>query len=121
MLTFRPALKPVIWMGTAFNDLRAFPVEVRKDAGYQLHKIQSGLDATDWKSMAEIGPGVAEIRLRDRTSAYRIFYIARFEEAIYILHCFNKRSQRTALADKTLARLRYRDVIEHHRSQHEKR
>lgn len=117
MLDFRPPLKPIIWMGSAYKDLRAFPEEVRKDAGYQLHKIQAGLDATDWKSMVEIGPGVAEIRLRDNSGAYRVFYLARFDEAIYVLHCFNKTSQRTALSDKALARTRYRDVIEHHRSQ----
>ena len=117
MLNFRPALKPIIWMGSSFKDLHKFPVAARKDAGYQLHKIQAGLEATDWKSMPEIGSGVAEIRLRDSAGAYRVFYLARFMEAVYVLHCFNKKTQRTELTDKMLARARYRDAIEHHRSQ----
>ncbi|WBU49100.1 type II toxin-antitoxin system RelE/ParE family toxin [Kosakonia pseudosacchari] len=117
MLPSRPTLKPIIWIGSSYDDLRAFPECVRKDAGYQLHKIQAGLEATDWKPMMEIGAGVAEIRLRDHAGAFRIFYLARFEDALYVLHCFHKKSQRTPFKDKTIARTRYRALVEHHRSQ----
>ncbi|WP_043955738.1 type II toxin-antitoxin system RelE/ParE family toxin [Kosakonia radicincitans] len=117
MLELRPALKPIVWLGSSYEDLCAFPEDVRKDAGYQLHKIQAGLEASDWKVMAEVGAGVAEIRLRNHAGAFRVFYLARFEDALYVLHCFHKTSQRTSLSDKAIARTRYRALVEHYRNQ----
>lgn len=91
MLSQRPVIRPIAWMGSAFDDLRGFPEEIRRDAGYQLHRLQAGLEAADWKPMSEIGKGVAEIRLRGNMGAYRILYLARFDDAVYVLHCFNKK------------------------------
>ncbi|WP_039055769.1 type II toxin-antitoxin system RelE/ParE family toxin [Enterobacter sp. Bisph1] len=117
MFDLRPAFKAIVWMGSSYNDLLAFPDSARKDAGYQLYKIQAGLEAADWKPMPEIGTGVEEIRLRDSAGAFRIFYLARRDDALYVLHCFNKKSQRTSVRDKTTARTRYRALVEHSRRQ----
>ncbi|ROP60276.1 phage-related protein [Enterobacter sp. BIGb0383] len=116
MLSIRSVPKPIIWMGSSYEDLLAFPEGPRRQAGYQLHRIQAGLGAEDWKPMTEIGPGTVEIRLRDEVGSWRVFYLARLDEAIYILHCFNKKSQRTSGRDKAIGKSRYQAVMQHHRS-----
>lgn len=61
--------------------------------------------------MSTIGPGVQEIRIRDETGAFRVIYLARLKEAVYVLHCFQKKSQKTAKADLDLASRRYNELI----------
>ena len=117
MLSERPTLRPVAWSGSAFDDLLCFPDEIRKMAGYQLHRLQAGLEAADWRPMPEIGRGVAEVRLRSGSGAYRIIYLARFEHAVYVLHCFVKKTQRTSEHDKRIAKARLQAVLEEQRSQ----
>ena len=92
MLKNSRVLKPIAWVGSSFDDLRSFPETIRKNAGFQLHRLQAGLEAADWKPMAEIGRGVEEIRLRNESGSYRILYLTRLENAIYELHCFNKKT-----------------------------
>ncbi|MCU6667675.1 type II toxin-antitoxin system RelE/ParE family toxin [Enterobacteriaceae bacterium H4N4] len=116
MLSGRPTLRPIAWVGSAFDDLRCFPEEVRKDAGYQLHRLQAGLEAADWKPMPELGRGVEEVRLRGYSGAFRIIYLARFEQAVYILHCFMKKTQRTSGHDKRIAKVRFQSVMAEQRS-----
>ncbi len=116
MLPERPTLRPIAWVGSAFDDLLCFPEKVRREAGYQLHRLQAGLEAADWKPMTEIGRGVEEVRLRSSSGAYRILYLARFEEAVYILHCFIKKSRRTSEHDKRIAKARFQSVMEELRS-----
>jgi phage-related protein len=76
------------------------------DIGHQLFRVQCGLDPDDWKPMASIGPGVREIRVRDPSGAFRTIYLATRSEAIYVLHCFRKKTPKTALQDIDLARQR---------------
>jgi len=97
--------------GSALDDLRAFPATARREAGFQLDKVQTGLDPTDWKSMNTVGQGVREIRIRDRDGAFRVMYVAKFKSAVYVLHCFQKKTQTTSKADLDLAESRYRDVV----------
>ena len=61
--------------------------------------------------MPTVGPGVQEIRVRDESGTYRVFYVAKFEEAVYVLHVFEKRSQKTARADLELGKSRYADLL----------
>jgi phage-related protein len=103
--------KLVRFLGTTLDDLRAFPASARRDAGYQLDKVQNGLDPTDWKPMNTIGQGVREIRIRDADGAFRVVYVAKFAEAVYILHCFQKKTQTTSRTDLDLAARRYRDLM----------
>jgi phage-related protein len=103
-------LKPIAFCGDSLNELRAFPEGARQEAGFQLYRVQRGLDPADWKPMATIGRGVREIRIRDEAGAYRVIYIATFTEAVYVLHAFQKKTQRTAKRDGDLAASRLRDL-----------
>lgn len=104
-------MKAVTWIGNSLEDLKTFPDEAKQEAGYQLHRLQLGELPTDWKFMSTIGSGAQEIRIYDASGAFRVIYVAKFEEAIYVLHAFQKKTQRTAPADIQLARTRYRDLI----------
>ena len=103
--------KQIRWVGSAYNDLLAFPEDSRREAGFQLGKVQAGLDPTDWKPFDDVGAGVREIRIRDASGIYRVMYAAKFEEAIYVLHCFQKKTQVTSKQDKAIASARYRAVV----------
>ena len=94
-------------MGGADEALRGFPPTARHRAGYQLYLVQSGAEPSDWKPMATIGPGCREIRVRDESGAYRVFYVATVGDAVYVLHCFEKKTQRTAKADLDVGKARY--------------
>lgn len=87
----RNSVKPVEFRGGALADLRAFPADARREAGYQLDRVQHGSDPDDWKPMKTIGPGVREIRIRGEDGAYRVIYVANFPEAVFVLHCFQKK------------------------------
>ena len=100
--------KPVVFVGSALDALRGFPLPARREAGHQIDQVQRGLAPDDWKPMRTVGPGVREIRLRDASGAFRIIYVATFADAIYVLHCFRKQSARTCKADIELATRRYR-------------
>ena len=104
-------LKPVEFRGSALDDLRAFPTTARREAGHQLDQIQRGREPDDWKPMNNVGRGVREIRIRDAGGAFRVLYVAKFEDAIYVLHCFQKKTQKTSKADVSLAAQRYRDLL----------
>lgn len=102
-------LKPVRWLGSSLAAVRAFPPNARRDAGYQLYRVQAGYDPSDWKPMAQVGPGVREIRIH-ADGAYRVLYLASRPEAVYVLHAFAKKSQRTRKLDVDLARARLREL-----------
>src|ERR1039458_5497375 len=104
--------KQIRWVGSAYDDLLAFPKDVRKEAGFQLGKVQAGLEPDDWKPFDQVGAGTREIRIREASGNYRAMYVAKFEEAIYVLHCFQKKTQVTSKQDKTIAAARYRAVVE---------
>jgi len=110
-------LKPVHFVGASREDIRRFPEDVRETAGVQLFKVQQGREPDDWKPMPTIGSGVQEIRIREEGSAYRVLFVAKFEEAVYVLHLFQKRSQKTALSDLDLARTRYAALLEWRKEQ----
>lgn len=72
--------KEIRWVGSSLEDLLAFPITVRKAVGYQLHKIQYGIEPDDWKPFSEIGAGVNEIRIRDNNGIYRVMYVAKLKK-----------------------------------------
>jgi phage-related protein len=102
--------KAILWLGSSRHDLQAFPLDARRLAGFQLRQIQEGLDPADWKSMSTIGPGVREIRVHTALE-HRVFYIAKFKEAIYVLHAFEKRTRKTSQRDLDLVRQRYQTLV----------
>lgn len=102
--------KPLYWLGTAREAIRAFPPSARRRAGHELDVLQQGLDATDAKPMPAVGAGVYELRIR-AGGAFRVFYVARFAEGIYVLHAFQKKTQQTARLDLELGAKRYRELL----------
>jgi phage-related protein len=103
--------KPIEFRGGSLDDLRAFPLTARREAGHQRDQVQQGLDPDDWKPMNTVGQGVREIRIRDEGGAFRVIYVAKFADAIYVLHCFQKKTQATGKPDLDLATRRYKDLV----------
>jgi phage-related protein len=103
-------VKPVVWLGDSLQRVREFSADARRVAGHQLEIVQAGREPADWKTMPSVGIGASELRVRTG-DAYRVIYVAKFSEAIYVLHAFQKRTRKTARADIELARRRYRMLI----------
>lgn len=104
-------MKAVEFLGASLDDLRNFPIKVRRALGYQIDGLQHGLEPDDWKPMSSVGAGVCEIRVRDAAGAWRAIYLARLPDAIYILHCFQKKTQKTPKSDIDLARTRLSELM----------
>lgn len=104
-------MKPICFLGDSLACLRAFPENPRQDAGYQLDhqldQVQRGRQPNDFKPMPSVGKGAEELRVRDDSGAYRVIYIARLEEAVYVLHAFQKKSRATSKHDIDIAKHRY--------------
>ena len=109
-ILYTRGVKNIQFMGTALEDLRGFPGAVRRQCGYQLDRVQQGLEPTDWKPMVSVGSGVREIRVRDRSGAFRVIYVAKFADRVVVLHCFQKKTQKTSAADLATATKRYQQV-----------
>jgi phage-related protein len=105
------SLKRLVFRGDSLAALKSFPVSARKIAGRQLELVQMGHEPADWKPMTTVGAGVREIRLRDDTGIYRVIYVTKIAERIFVLHCFQKKSQKTSRADLDLASRRYKELL----------
>lgn len=103
--------KPVEFLGSSLDDLRAFPLAAKREAGHQLDQVQHGQEPDDWKPMNTVGQGVREIRIRDAAGAFRVIYVAKFADAVYVLHCFQKKTGKAPKTDLDLAAKRYRDLL----------
>jgi phage-related protein len=108
--------KPLIWLGSSQGDLKAFPQDARRVAGFQLRRVQQGLEPNDWKPMATVGAGVQEIRIHTGLE-HRVFYVAKFTEGIYVLHAFEKRTRKTPQRETDLTRDRFRALVLKRRSE----
>ena len=91
--------------------MRGFPAEARRQAGFELYAIQRGLDPSDWKPMKTVGSGVREIRIRV-LGEWRVLYVAKFADGVYVLHAFQKKTQKTRRNDIEIARRRYNQIGE---------
>ncbi len=98
-------MKPVQFLGDSLQCLRDFPMDARQDAGYQLDKVQRGMQPDDFKPMPTIGQGVEEIRIRDDAGIYRVIYTARAADTVFVLHAFQKKSSAPRGATLTLRKL----------------
>ncbi len=101
--------KPLKFMGSSLDDLRNFPDEARRGAGFELRAVQNELEPSDWKPMRAVGPGVKEIRIHV-LGEWRVIYVAQRHDAVYVLHAFQKKSRKTSRQDIELARHRYRQI-----------
>lgn len=104
-------MKAVVWLGDSLKAVRAFPDDAKSEAGYQLNKVQEGEDPSDWKPMITVGAGVREIRIKEDSGAFRVLYVAKFEDAVYVLHAFQKKTQKTRKQDIDLASERYKALL----------
>ena len=104
-------MKPLTFLADTLKVLRAFPSDARQDAGYQLSLVQKGYQPDDFKPMPAIGSGVEELRVWCEQGTFRVVYLARLPEAVYVLHAFQKKTQTTAKADIDLAARRYRELM----------
>lgn len=102
-------MKPLKFVGSSLDDLRNFPAEARRQAGFELYAVQRGFEPSDWKPMTEVGAGVREIRIHV-LGEWRVLYVARFVDAVYVLHAFRKKARKTRREDLELARQRYRQI-----------
>ena len=104
-------MRPVCFLGDSLKCLRDLPDDARHDAGYQLDKVQRGGQPDDFKPMPAIGKGVEEIRVSDPSGAYRVIYVARRVEAVYVLHAFHKKTQSPPKKDLETAKRRFGQVL----------
>ena len=107
-------MKDIEFIGRSLEEIRGFSVDAKREAGYQLDRVQRGLDPTDWKPMTTIGQGVREIRIKE-DGQWRIIYIAKFEDAVYVLHAFRKKTQKTTKSDIDAAKRALSEVVERFR------
>ena len=102
-------VKPLKFVGSSLDDLRDFPGEARRGAGFELRAIQNGLEPSDWKPIRTLGSGVREIRIHV-LGEWRVIYVAQRNDAVYVLHAFQKKGRKTSRPDIELARKRYRQI-----------
>jgi phage-related protein len=102
-------MKPLRFVGSSLDDLRDFPAEARRQAGFELYALQRALEPTDWKVMNTVGRGAREIRIHV-LGEWRVLYVAKFDDAIFVLHAFQKKSRKTRREDIELARQRYQQI-----------
>jgi phage-related protein len=107
-------MKPITFIGSSLDDLRAFSPDARHLAGYQLDRVQRGMEPVHWKPMTHIGFGVKEIRIQESSGIYRVIYVASFADRIYVLHAFQKKTQKTEQQHLEIARKRYREIANAH-------
>ena len=105
-------MKPLKFVGSSFSDLREFPAEARRAAGFELWQVQRGLMPSDFKPLLGVGPGAYEIRVHVE-GEWRVIYVAKFSDRIYVLHAFQKKTRKTRKEDLELAHRRYRHIKEH--------
>jgi phage-related protein len=101
--------KPIKWVGSAKEDLSAFPGDAKQVAGYQLFQLQNGFNPDNFSPTPDIGNGACEIRVQIGED-FRVIYVAKWEDAIYVLHAFHKKSNKMASRDVALAKQRYKDA-----------
>lgn len=104
------SIKKLAWQGNTRAILTSYPKTIRQIVGTELLGIQFGEEPNDWKPMTTVGAGVKEIRIKQEKQ-YRVFYVAKFEEAVYVLHIFIKKSQKTPQKEIELAKQRYKELV----------
>jgi phage-related protein len=104
-------MKEVEFIGDSLERVRSFPVEARRTIGFQLDRLQNGREPDDWKPMKTVGQGVREIRVREKNGAFRVLYVANYQDAIFVLHAFEKKTQTTAQKDINLAKARLQALM----------
>jgi phage-related protein len=111
--------KPIHWIGSSKQDLLELPEAACRAMGFELWLVQQGDLPSDFKPMTIVGSGVAELRVRLPSGAYRVFFVAKFAKAIYVLHAFEKKTQKTSQQDIAIGQQRYKQMLQHRQNQGE--
>jgi len=104
------SLKDIHWHGDSLEIVGKFPRAVRADIGSELYLLQLGETPLRSRPFASVGRGVWEIRVKDESGAFRVFYVVRRRDGIHVLHAFQKKSQKTRKSDVELGKSRYREL-----------
>jgi phage-related protein len=104
-------VKDIEFLGSSLKQLQQFPEDAKRKAGFQLRRIQLGLEAEDSKPMQAVGAGVQELRIWESDGTFRVIYTARLADVVYVLHAFEKKTQATAKRDIELAKMRYNNLL----------
>jgi phage-related protein len=115
--------KPLRWVESTLRDVRNFPSDARREAGFDLDRVQTGRMPRDWKPLEDVAAGVQEIRITTHEGGsreHRVVYVARFPEAVYVLHAFEKKSRKTSEHDLEVARARYNQAVRLRENPHER-
>jgi phage-related protein len=104
-------MKKIVFMGHSLHDIKKFPSTIKREMGFELDKIQNGYAPVNWKPMQSIASGVREIRVRDLLGIYRVIYIAKFKKSVYVLHAFQKKTQKTNKTDIDIAIKAYKNIL----------
>jgi phage-related protein len=107
--------KQAVFEGDTLDELNSFPPPAREAAGFQIYLVELGRDPDDWKPMKTVGPGVREIRIAGADGQFRVIYVAKFEEAVYVLHAFAKKTQKTPQRNLDIAAARYKALVKRRR------
>lgn len=110
---YNSSMKDIEFIGHSLAAIRNFPIEAKRESGFQLDQVQQGYDPIDWKPMPSIGKGVREIRIQLK-GQYRVIYIAKFEDAVYVLHAFQKKTKKTSKQDIEIAKRALQQIYEVH-------
>lgn len=102
--------KRLVFVGNSLKDIKAFSPNARTDAGYELDRVQQGLDPSDFKTIPRVGKGVMELRVWDEEGTYRVLYVAKILNAVYVLHCFKKTTQEISDNDINIAKKRFKAI-----------
>ncbi|SEO80303.1 type II toxin-antitoxin system RelE/ParE family toxin [Aquisalimonas asiatica] len=103
-------MKGIEFWGDSLDVIRNLPEGARAAIGFQLDRLQRGLQPDDFKPMKTIGSGVEEMRVRDAGNAYRVIYFARVEDAVHVLHAFQKKTEKTSKQDLAVAAQRFKQL-----------
>jgi phage-related protein len=109
------SMKKITWLGTTHETVKEYPVDARREIGFNLDKVQRGFEPADWKPVVGVGHGVKEIRIHEGNE-YRVFYVAKFQEAVYVLHSFVKKTEQTSKKDIDVGKKRYIEMLQIRRS-----
>ncbi len=102
--------KKLVFLGGSANQIRNFPDAAKQDAGFQLDKVQQGFEPDDWKPMSTVGPGCKEIRIWEDDGTYRVLYVAKFPDAVYVLNAFKKTTPKTPQSNIDAAKAAYANI-----------
>lgn len=102
--------KRIAWCGDSLDRVRKFPEAARRKVGQQLNRVQHGYEPHDWKPLTMVGAGVCEIRVHQE-GEYRVLYVAKFVETVYVLHAFAKKSRKAPKRELAIASVRFRALL----------